>query len=150
MAKATVKSKAEDYQGIKIHGLGREILDAETVRKVVEAWRIKCQIEDLKEKLEAIQLELIAQHGSGVSLVIPGVCRAILLARQTVKITDPKRLEQVLGAARYLCLVREKVTYHPEDRLVEMAQDPSEPLAPAISACLSISQSNVVTWRAER
>jgi hypothetical protein len=138
------------YRGNKIFGWEREVLDVETVRKVVEAWHIKCQIEDLKEKLEAIQSELIAQHGSGVSLVIPGLCRAILLARQTVKITDPKCLEQVLGAAKYMCLVREKVTYHAEDRLVEMAQDPSEPLAPAISACLSISQSNVVTWRAER
>jgi hypothetical protein len=146
MENATVK---DDYQGIKIHGLGKEQLDAETARKVVEAWRIKCQIDDLKEKLEALQSELIAQHGSGVALVVPGACRAILLSRQSATITDPKRLEQVLGAAKYLCLVREKVTYHAEDRLVEMAQNPSEPLAKAISECISISQSNVVTWLAQ-
>jgi hypothetical protein len=142
-------SKAGLPAGVKIVD-GEEIpLDAATIRKVMEGWELKKLIDDAKARLDAINAKLIEAHGTGCALVVTGICRASLAARQTVKIVDPERLEAVLGGL-YPDLVKEKVSYQAQDKLVEMACDGDEPLAPAIAACLAISQSESVTWRAER
>lgn len=150
MAKESVKlAKAGLPSGVKIVDGQEMALDAATIRKVMEGWEVKRILDEAKTRLESINAELIEAHGTGCALVVTGICRASLAARQSVRISDAERLEAVLGG-RYLDLVREKVSYQAEDRLVEMACDADEPLQPAIAACLAISDSTSVTWRAEK
>jgi hypothetical protein len=153
MAKeAQVKAKVANAgipAGVKIVEGGEMPLDAATIRLVMEGWEVKRIIDDAKKRLDEINAKLIDAHGTGCALVVTGICRASLAARQTVKVTDPERLEAVLGW-RYIDLVSINVSYKAEDKLVEMACDADEPLQPAIAACLSISDGQAVTWRAER
>lgn len=143
-------SKAGLPAGVKIIGGKDEVaLDAATLRKVMEGWEVKRIIDEAKARLDAINAELIEAHGTGCALVVTGVCRASISARQAVKVTDPTRLEAVLGG-RYLDLVRESVSYQAEPKLVEMACNADDPLQPAIAACLTISSGESVTWRAEK
>jgi len=143
-------AKAGLPAGVKIIDGEKEVaLDAASIRKVMEGWEVKRLIDDAKARLDAINAELIEAHGTGVALVVTGICRASLASRQTVKIADPERLEAVLGG-RYLDLVKEKVSYQAEERLIEMACDADDPLQPAIAACLAITDGQSVTWRAER
>jgi len=135
--------------GVKVVDGNEVAMDAADIRKVMEGWEIKRLIDDAQTQLDAINADLIAAHGTGCALVVTGICRASLAARQMVKIVDAGRLEQVLGG-RYLDLVREDVTYKAEKKLVEMACDGDEPLQPAIAACLAINYGEAVTWRAER
>ena len=143
VAKAGLPSGVKVVDGVEV------AMDAADVRKVMEGWEIKRLIDDAQTQLDAINADLIAAHGTGCALVVTGICRASLSARQTVKIVDAGRLEKVLGG-RYLDLMIEKVSYQAEDKLVEMACDGDEPLQPAIAACLAINQGEAVTWRAER
>lgn len=151
MAKeSVVMKKAGLPSGVKIIDGDEEVtLDAASIRKVLEGWEVKRILDDAKARLDAINAELIGTHGTGVALVVTGICRVSLAARQSVKIADAARLKQVLGG-RYHDLVAETVSYKPEQKLIDMACDGDEPLQPAIAACLSIGQSETVTWRAER
>lgn len=135
--------------GVKIVDGQEQPLDAATIRMLMEGWDIKRTIDDAKARLDEINAQLIKSHGTGCALVVTGICRASLASRQTVKVTDPARLEAVLGA-RMLDLVKEKVTWTASDKLVEMATNADEPLQPAIAACLSLSEGRSVTWRAEK
>ncbi len=149
MKVATKVAKAGLPAGVKIID-GREMaLDAASIRKVMAMWEARRLLEDAKAKLDAINEELLQAHGTGCALVVTGICRASLASRQTVKIVDAERLSAVLGD-RYQDLVRETVTYKPEDRLIELACDADQPMQPAIAACLSVSETSSVTWRAER
>lgn len=153
MAKAVQKKAAVAKEalpaGVKIVNGAELPLDASSIRLVMEGWALKKQMDEAKARLDAINAELLAAHGTGCALVVTGICRASLASRQTVKVTDPARLEAVLGA-RMLDLVKEKVTWTASDKLVEMATNADEPLQPAIAACLSLSEGRSVTWRAEK
>ncbi len=137
--------------GQKVLRDGGEVLplSAAAIRLVMEGWEIRKQIEALEESLQRINGQLIEAHGTGASLIVPGVCRASIAERDSVRIKDADRLHAVLGD-RFADLVRTEVTYKPEQRLIEMACDGDEPLAPAIGVCLSVSKSLSVTWRAEK
>jgi hypothetical protein len=135
--------------GVKIVDGQEQRLDAATIRKVMEGWALRQQMEDAKERLDAINAALLEQHGPGCALVVTGLCRASLVERQTVKIDDAQRLQDVLGG-RFGDLVRESVTYKAEGKLIEMAADADSPLQPEIASCLSVQTSQSVTWRAER
>lgn len=157
MAKAALK-KAETGEkaaqaalpaGVKIVDGQESPLDAATVRLLIEGWRVKGEMEALKEKLDEINARLIEAHGAGCALVATGVCRASIAARERVSITDAERLRAVLGF-RFDDLVKTETVYKPEAKLIEMACDGDEPLQPAIGACLAIGKSESVTWRAER
>lgn len=148
--KAVKVAKAGLPAGVKVIGGKEEVaLDAASIRKVMEGWEVKRIIDDAKARLDAINAELIAAHGTGCALVVTGLCRASIAARQTVKVTDPARLEAVLGG-RYPDLVRESVSYQAEPKLIEMAMDADDPLQPAIAACLTIGDGQSVSWRAEK
>ncbi len=135
--------------GVKIVDGQEQPLDAATIHILMEGWNIKRTIDDAKARLDEINAQLIKSHGTGCALVVTGICRASLAARQTVKVADPDRLEAVLGD-RFDDLVSESVSYKAEQKLIEMASDADDPLQPAIAACLSITESQAVTWRAER
>lgn len=135
--------------GVKIVDGQEMALDAATIRQVMAGWEVKRQMEALKEKLEAIHAELIEAHGTGCALVVTGICRASLAARETVKVSDAEKLKGVLGF-RFTDLVKTEVSYKPTERLVEMSCDGDEPLAPSLRACLAVAKSESVTWRAEK
>lgn len=136
--------------GVKIAGGKDETpLDAASIRLVMQGWEAKKRIDDLKAELDGINARLIEAHGTGCALVVSGVCRASLTERQTVKVTDPERLETVLGG-RFIDLVRESVSYQAEPKLIEMATDADDPLQPSVAACLTVSTSTSVAWRAEK
>lgn len=150
MAKQAVKvAKAGLPAGVKIADGQEVVLDAASIRKVMEGWELKRQLEALKARLDEINAELIAAHGTGCALVVTGICRASLAARESVKIADAERLQSVLGF-RFTDLVKTEISYKPEQKLIEMACDGDEPLQPAIGACLTVGASQSVTWRAEK
>lgn len=142
-------AKAGLPAGVRIVDGHEMPLDAATIRKVLEGWEVKKCMEDAKARLDAINAELVEAHGTGCALVVTGICRASLAERETLKISDAERLKAVLKE-RFDDLVKAEVTYKPEQRLIEMACDGDEPLQPAIGACLKISKSQAVTWRAEK
>ncbi len=128
-------------------------LRAPMVRRVMEGWAIRREIEALEERLKDLQSKLkgdFQSEGGSISLIVPGVCRLIIAQRESVRIADAERLQAVLGAGTFQSLVRAEVAYKPEPRLIEMSADADEPLAPAIRACLSIGASTACTWRAEK
>lgn len=147
--KAEKKVAAVLPTGVKVVDGAEMALDAAAIRKVMEGWEVKKLMEDAKARLDAINAELLAAHGTGCALVVTGICRVSLAERQTVKITDPQRLEAVLGE-RMKDLTDERVSYTASDKLIDMATDADNPLQPAIAACLTISHSASATWRAER
>lgn len=154
MAKANVKTveKAVNLPaGEKIDRDSGEVvaLDAASLRLVMEGWQIKRQIEELDARLKVIHAQLIEVHGVGATLIVPGVCRAAITEREAVRITDAERLKKVLGF-RFTDLVKTEIAYKPEARLIEMASDGDEPLAPSIRECLTVGKSAAVTWRAEK
>lgn len=142
-------AKAGLPTGVKIVDGNEQPLDAASIRQVMEGWEVKRQMEALKEKLEAINAGLIEAHGTGVALVVTGICRASLATRETVKVADAEKLKGVLGF-RFTDLVKTEVAYKATERLVEMSCDGDEPLAPSLRACLAVGKSESVTWRAEK
>lgn len=151
MAKTNVVKQAGLPAGEKIERDGGEAtpLSGADIRLIMKGWEIKKRIEELEAQLKDVQSRLIAAHGAGASLIVRGVCRASIAERESVRISDAERLQGVLGSD-FGTLVRTEVAYKPEPRLVEMAADGDHPLAPSIRACLTVSKSTSVTWRAEK
>lgn len=145
---AVKKTKVTLPAGVRIEEGQERALDAASIRLVMQGWEVKKRLEALKEELDGIQSKLIEAHGTGCALVVTGICRASLVARETVKIADAAQLKAVLGA-RFADLVKTDVSYRPEQKLLEMACDGDEPLRDDICACLVASNSQSVTWRAE-
>jgi hypothetical protein len=116
---------------------------------ILVGWEAKQTLDVAKKAMDAANEAIMRALDGPASVVIPGVCRASYSVRQTVKITDPERLGAVLGV-RFDDLVKTSTNHKPEERLVEMASDGDEPLQPAIAACLAVSESESVTWRAEK
>lgn len=123
-------------------------LDTDTAALLAEGWRLKREIAAAEERLGEINGALLARHGAGAVLVLAGVCRATTATRQTVQIADPDRLRQIVGD-RWGDLVAEETRYRALGRLVELALDADEPLAPALRAALELRETQAVTWRAE-
>lgn len=130
-----------------------EVIDRETgeamaadgalVRLAMQGFELVKQIDALEVRLKTIKDDLAEKLGAGRSLIVPGVCRVSVEAREAVSISDPDRLRLVLGD-RFDNLVRAVMTYKPEPRLIEMACDGDEPLQPSIGACLKIGKSTFV------
>lgn len=123
---------------------------ASLARKVLAAWDIRQRLEAAQAEMDAANAALSGLIGPGRSVVVAGVCRVTVAERESVSIPDPARLAAVLGADRFGDLTRTAVTVRPERRLLEMAADGDEPLAPAIRECLKVGASVTVTWRTER
>lgn len=124
-------------------------LEAATVKRLIDGWSMKRQIEQLQEALDQINAELAGAFECGARLVVPGVCAATVVCRDGVTVADAERLRAVLGF-RFDDLVTQTVTYKAEEKLKQMAADADEPLAPAIRACLKITSGRALTWRAAK
>ena len=119
------------------------------VKLVVNGWKIKRELDRLKEELALVNEKLINKLGPGMTVQIPGLCRISVSQRQRVKIMDDGRLREVLGP-RFDDLVRVVTRYEPEKKLVTISSDGDDPLAPSVRECLGIDHSTSVTWRAEK
>lgn len=163
--KTSIKSKPERFpnlalvetaMGGAVHG---DLITTETGDKVTAprwamdllaaGWAIKTQLADLEARLDQINKELLKELGTGQAVTIPGLARATLVERLQVKITDPQALQAALGD-RYPDLVRERISYAAEPRLLELATAGDEPLRTMIQAALSVTSSTSVIWRAEK
>lgn len=134
--------------GIKRRDGIESVLDSASVRRLMDGWRLKRAIDEAQERLDGLHADLLAAHGPGCALIITGLCRASTASRQTVKVADIDRLAGVLGD-RLDDLVRTQVKLVASDALIEMASDADHPLAPSLRACLTVSRSESVSWRAE-
>ncbi|MEW6559612.1 MAG: hypothetical protein AB1412_05375 [Pseudomonadota bacterium] len=124
-------------------------LEARAVRLLLQGWELRQRIESLDTELKAINAKIGQEYGAGATLIITGVCRATVVERESVKVLDGERLHAVLGE-RFDDLVKTTIAYKAEPRLVEMASDADEPLAPAVRECLGVASSVAVAWRAEK
>lgn len=136
-------------EGDDIVGRSESPAPAALTRAVIAAWEAKIAADDAKKVFEAAQEKVIDLLHSPCSVVVAGVCRMSYSVRQIVKISDPERLAAVLGE-RYGDLVIESISHKAEPKLISMGSDADEPLQPAIAACLKVSESETLTFRAEK
>jgi hypothetical protein len=92
------------------------------------------------------ELRSFEAAGVDVSLVLPGECRIPIAERETVKVSDPERLRQVLGG-RFEDLVEASVSYRPTPKLLAIARDAGHPLAAIVSELLAVSTTQTVSYR---
>ena len=117
------------------------------VRKALRAWELSREIAVLDEELSALEKDLAVIEG--MSLVVPGVCRVSVARTSSVSIADAEKLRQLLGD-RWADLVVETVSYKPTDRLVEIASDADDPMAPAYRELLKVRTGVAVRLLAEK
>ena len=121
----------------------------EQVVAVLAGWSTKQDADAAKVDLDLANAAIIEQLGEPCSLVIPGICRASYSVRESVKVSDPAKLDALLGD-RFEDLVNTTISYKPAPKLLEMVADGDNPLQPALANCLTSSNSESVTWRAEK
>lgn len=148
-------ARAEDALGHEARGL---VTTAETgaeheaslgvMNLVARGWAIKQQIQALEDQLKRINADLLEQVGLGHAVIVKGLARATLAERHTVTVRDPEVLRSALGD-RFADLVREKVTYTPQPRLLEVVCSADEPDAEIYRQALDVKSTVAVTWRAE-
>lgn len=120
----------------------------EAARIAARGWELNQAKKDAGSELEQINARLIELLGPGVRLQLDGA--AVTLApRTSLSVTDPERLRQVLGG-RFDDLVETAVRYTVSDGLREIAAAADHPLHDAVCACLTVSESVVVSYRAAR
>lgn len=150
MAAEVKAGQPEAY--IEPHGGGGECVDAVApalVRQAVAAWGLVKRIDELEEELKRLKDELAQALGTGVSLVVPGVCRVSVVATSSVSVADADKLRALLGE-RFDDLVTESVSYKPSEQLIEMSADGDDPMAPAYRALLKVRQGRTVRITAEK
>lgn len=147
------KAKLKDEVTVAAEIIEREsgevrAADVYLIRQAMRGWEIQKQIAALEEELKPIKARL-AETLVGNSLVVKGVCRVVVSEAERVTIGDADKLAVVLGD-RFGDLVKSETVYKPEPRLVEMACDGDDPMAPAIRACLKVGKSTSVKFLAEK
>ena len=157
MAKAAKKEVVtkDEAQGqaaawIEVHG-SDERAEAlpDLVQLAVRAWWFVRRIDDLEQELGEMKRELASAIGVGHSLVVPNVCRVSVSSTRTVGVTDAEKLRALLGD-RWSDLVTETVSVKPNEKLIEMAVDGDDPMAPAYRALLRVRSSTTVRITAEK
>ena len=109
---------------------------------VNRAYAISCRQDKLKKELDGIKDQLKTELGTGVSVVINGLCRATLVTSPRVSITDPEKLEKLLGV-EFETLVKAK--YSKTDALLERAEQDVK-----INNCLKTVNSTALRLTAEK
>lgn len=121
---------------------------AKLVSTALQAWALKKQIAELEAQLEPLNATL-TKALQDASLVIAGVCRAIVASSTRVTVADAEKLRAVLGE-RYDDLVETRETARPLDKLLEIASDGDHPLQASVNACLKVGKSTSVRMVAEK
>jgi len=136
---------------IEPHGGGERVhaVAPNLVREAIRAWGLMRRIEELEAELKEAKEALAQGLGTGVSLVVAGVCRVSVASTTTVSVADVDKLRALLGE-RFGDLVTETVSYKPTEQLIEMSVDGDDPMAPAYRAVLKLRQGRVVRITAEK
>ena len=120
---------------------------------VLHGAALKNEIDGLKDKLEEVNAKILAEvprwmDGNGtLHIVIAGVDCTVSL-RDSVAIADVGALRELLGD-RFPDLVKEKVNFTPEAKLVAIATDGDHPLARDVASCLRIQEAKAsVSYKA--
>ncbi len=124
-------------------------LDRSTLKLMLKGWDIKKKIDDLEAELKGINAHFIEGYGAPASLIIPGVCRIAVAARESVKIKDEQALMALLGD-RFADLVNTSTKYSPTDKLQDIASSADDPLSKPLRKLLTVGKTETVTWRAEK
>ena len=136
---------------IEPHGGGERVhaVAPNLVREAMRAWGLARRIDELKAEFEEVKEALAQGLGTGVSLVLTGVCRVSVASTTSVTVGDVDKLRALLGD-RFDDLVTETVSYKPTEQLIEMSADGDDPMSPAYRALLKVRQSRVVRITAEK
>jgi len=136
---------------IEPHGGGERVhaVAPNLVREAIRAWGLMRRIEELEAEFREVKEALAQGLGTGVSLVVTGVCRVSVASSTTVSVADVDKLRALLGE-RFNDLVTETVSYKPTEQLIEMSADGDDPMAPAYREVLKLRQSRVVRITAEK
>jgi len=119
--------------------------DSRTTKLVRRGWNLRAQIQILEEECEQIDRQLLANHGTGVVLILPGTCHVTLARADLVTIADPAGLKTVLGED-FDTLVMS--THKPSLRLLDLAGQADDPRAAEIRPLLRLSSGPAATWAA--
>lgn len=136
---------------IEPHGGGERVhaVAPNLVREAMRAWGLARRIEELEAEFKEVKEALAQGLGTGVSLVVTGVCRVSVASTTSVTVGDVDKLRALLGD-RFDDLVTETVSYKPTEQLIEMSADGDDPMSPAYRALLKVRQSRVVRITAEK
>lgn len=149
-AQAVAVANAALEPWIEVHGGdARDDAPPSLVREAMRAWSLVLQIDALEDELKGIKAQLAQDIGAGHSLVVPAVCRVSVSATSSVSIADADKLRALLGD-RWSDLVTEAVSYKPSEKLLDMAADGDDPMAPAYRALLRVRSSTTVRILAEK
>lgn len=117
--------------------------DIRLSKLVLDGYELKRQADAIQERLRAVNAQIaelasdLYMDDTGTLHVIVRDCDCSVTLRDVINIIDDKRLRDVLGQ-RWHDLVREKVTYIPEHKLVEIALDADNPINDDIRGCLNV------------
>lgn len=135
--------------------LGRETFPApanlaELVRKGRD---IKVMMDELKAELDTVNAAILAEvprwmDGVGTLHIITEGVDCTVTLRDAVAIENVGTLRELLGD-RFPDLVKEKVNFTPEAKLVAIATDGDHPLARDVASCLRIQEAKAsVSYKA--
>ena len=112
-------------------------------RLVNDGLDLKRNLDLIKQSLDAINAQIadaVADHFGddlGTVHVLAGYIDCAITKKDSVQITDGEALQKVLGK-RFYDLVRVKMSYAPERRLVDIAVDGDDPLSKKVARYLAI------------
>lgn len=123
-------------------GAARIDADSNILALVEEGWSVKQKLDAAKDRLHQINekitlLCLPMFDGAGVMHIVTSKAVCSITRKDRVEIADLEALRRILGR-RFPDLVRERVSYAPERKLIALAEDDHAPLAQEIRTCLSV------------
>lgn len=135
--------------------LGRETFPgtADLAELVLRGRDIKSMMDELKAELDEVNAQILAEvprwmEGTGTLHILADGVDCTVSLRDAVAIADVGTLRELLGD-RFPDLVKEKVAYTPEAKLVSMATDGDSKLQREVAACLRIQEAKAsVTYKA--
>jgi hypothetical protein len=126
-----LKMGKEEWDGPP--ALGKLARDGYDLKQEMD--RVKTKLDEINAKIFDGVSDQLGDAGT-IHVLSEGVCASVAL-REKVDISDPEALEAALGE-RFPDLVKVKVSYAPEKKLVEIALDPSDPLAESVRGALTV------------
>jgi len=146
MATAAQKIKKKSLAECRVR-IGRQIFTGSAVLAdlVVKGFDLKKQMEQIKKQLAEVNDKVVREvssewlDGTGTVSLSAGDAMCTVSVRDSVEIGDAKLLQRILGD-RFVDLVRTRVTFRPERKLIQMALNADEEMTPQIRKCLCVKE----------
>lgn len=120
-------------------------LDRSTLKLMLKGWDIKKKIDALEKDLKDINDHFVQGYGAPTSLIMAGVCRVKVQARERVGIKDVTALQALLGA-EFDDLVKTSLCHTPTQALQDMSSSADEPLAQPLRKLLTVGYAETISW----